>query len=106
MTLEIDVAELDHRRRAGEKLTVVDVREPWEVELCSIPGSLAIPLDTLPERLEEVPRAGTVVLVCHHGMRSARAAAWLRARGFDNALNLVGGIDAWAREVEPGMRTY
>ena len=106
MSLEIDVAELDRRRRAGEALTVLDVRESWEVELCRIPDSIAIPLDTLPERLHEVPREGTVVLVCHHGVRSARAASWLRAHGFDNAMNLVGGIDAWAREVEPGMRTY
>ena len=104
--MEIDVRELDRRRRAGERMTVLDVREPWEVELCSIEGSLAMPLDTIPEHLEELPREELLVVVCHHGVRSGRAAAWLQAHGFDNAVNLTGGIDAWAREVETQMRTY
>jgi rhodanese-related sulfurtransferase len=103
---EIDVRELDQRRRAGEAVTVVDVREPWEFDLCQIEGSLKLPLDTLPEHLEELPREGLLAIVCHHGVRSGRAAAWLRAHGFDNAMNLAGGIDAWAREIEPSMRTY
>lgn len=103
---EIDVRELDQRRRSGETIAVLDVREPWEVELCRIEGSLALPLDTIPARLEELPRDGVLVIVCHHGVRSARAVAWLRAHGFDNAVNLAGGIDAWAREIEPAMRTY
>jgi rhodanese-related sulfurtransferase len=103
---EIDVRELERRRRGGESVTVLDVREPWEVELCAIEGSRKLPLDTIPEHLEELPRDGLLVIVCHHGVRSGRAAAWLRAHGFDNAVNLAGGIDAWAREVEPSMRTY
>lgn len=106
MPPEIAVIDLDRRRREGEPVTVLDVREPWEVEVCRIPGSLAVALDTLPERVGDLPREGMLVLVCHHGMRSLRAAAWLRAHGFGNAVNLAGGIDAWAREVEPGMRTY
>jgi rhodanese-related sulfurtransferase len=104
--LEIDVRELDQRRRNAEAVAVLDVREPWELELCRIEGSLALPLDTLPAHLEELPRDGLLVVVCHHGVRSARATAWLRAHGFDNAANLAGGIDAWAREIEPSMRTY
>jgi rhodanese-related sulfurtransferase len=104
--MEMDVRELDRLRRAGEPITVLDVREPWEVELCRIEGSRAMPLDTLPEHLDELPREGVLVIVCHHGVRSGRAAAWLRAHGFDNAHNLSGGIDSWAREVEPSMRTY
>lgn len=105
-TVEIDVRDLDRLRRSGETVTVLDVREPWELELCSIEGSRALPLDTIPEHLEELPREGLLVVVCHHGVRSARAAAWLRARGFDNVVNLDGGIDAWAREIEPSMRIY
>lgn len=103
---QIDVVELDRRRRGAEPVTVVDVREPWEVALCRIPDSRAIPLASLPEHLEELPHGGLLVLVCHHGMRSQRAAAWLRANGFDNAVNLIGGIDAWARQIDPAMRTY
>ena len=104
--MEMDVRELDRLRRAGEPITVLDVREPWEVELCRIEGSRPMPLDTLPEAVEELPRDGLLVVVCHHGVRSGRAAAWLRAQGFENAHNLSGGIDSWAREVEPSMRTY
>jgi rhodanese-related sulfurtransferase len=103
---EIDVRELDQLRRRGEKVTVLDVREPWEVELCRIEGSRALPLDTIPQYLEELPHEELLVIVCHHGVRSGRAASWLRAHGFENAVNLAGGIDAWAREVEPSMRTY
>jgi rhodanese-related sulfurtransferase len=103
---DMDVRELERRRRGGEAITVLDVREPWEVDLCRIEGSRALPLDTIPQHLDELPRDGLLVMVCHHGVRSARAVAWLRARGFDNAVNLAGGIDAWAREIEPSMRTY
>jgi len=92
-TVEIDVRDLDRLRRSGETVTVLDVREPWERELCSIEGSRALPLDTLPEHLEELPREGLLVVVCHH-------------RGFGNVVNLAGGIDAWAREIEPSMRIY
>jgi rhodanese-related sulfurtransferase len=103
---DMDVRELERRRRGSETITVFDVREPWEVDLCRIEGSRALPLDTIPQHLDELPRDGLLVMVCHHGVRSARAVAWLRARGFDNAVNLAGGIDAWAREIEPSMRTY
>jgi rhodanese-related sulfurtransferase len=103
---EIDVLVLDERRRKGEKMTIVDVREPWEAELCRIADSRLVPLSVLPAHVAELPREGMLVLVCHHGLRSQRAAAWLQAHGFENAVNLTGGIDEWARRVEPGMPTY
>ena len=106
VTPEIDATELDRRRRAGDPIAIVDVREPWELELCRLPESEAIPLDALPAHLSELPRDRPLVLVCHHGVRSQRATAWLRAHGFDNAVNLIGGVDAWAREIDPAMRTY
>lgn len=102
----VTVAELDRRRRAGEALTILDVREPWELDIARFPDALAIPLMTLPARVGEVPTDHPVVVVCHHGMRSHQAMSWLRQNGVANAINLDGGIDAWARQIEPTMGVY
>ena len=85
---------------------LLDVREGWEVSLCAIAGSRHIPMNEVPTRIDELPRDRALVVVCHHGTRSLQVAQWLRARGFENAINLDGGIDEWARAVEPGMATY
>lgn len=103
---EINVETLAELLAGGELPLVLDVRESWEVELCSIAGSEHIPLGELPSRLGELARERVIVAVCHHGMRSAHATAWLRANGFDRALNLAGGIDAWARRIDPEMKVY
>jgi rhodanese-related sulfurtransferase len=103
-TFEISVDALAHR--SGDSVVILDVREPWELDICQLPDSLCIPLTSLPGRLEELPRDGTLVVLCHHGMRSAHAVQWLRANGFPQAVNLAGGIDAWARQIDPAMRTY
>jgi rhodanese-related sulfurtransferase len=108
--LEIPVGELAHRRAAAPPadggLALLDVREPWEVEICRLPDSINIPLALLPDRLDALPRDGMLVVLCHHGMRSRQATHWLRANGRANAVNLGGGIDAWARVIDPAMRTY
>jgi rhodanese-related sulfurtransferase len=110
LPLEIPVDELARRRAAvpieGDGLALLDVREPWEVEICRLPGSINIPLAQLPGRVDVLPRDGMLVVLCHHGMRSQQATHWLRANGIANAVNLAGGIDAWARVIDPGMRTY
>jgi rhodanese-related sulfurtransferase len=85
---------------------VLDVRDPWEVEICRLPDSIDVPLARLPDQVDALPREGMLVILCHHGMRSQHAALWLRSQGFANAVNLAGGIDAWARLVDPSMRTY
>jgi rhodanese-related sulfurtransferase len=102
----ITVAELDRRRKAGEALAILDVREPWELELARFDEALSIPLMTLPARVAEVPTDRPVVVICHHGMRSHQAMSWLRQNGVANAINLEGGIDAWARQIEPTMGVY
>jgi rhodanese-related sulfurtransferase len=102
----IDVQTLARLREAGEPLTIVDIREPWETEICLINGSRTIPMRALPERLAELPRDGLLVVVCHHGARSAQATAWLRSRGVDQAVNLQGGVEAWAVSIEPEMARY
>jgi rhodanese-related sulfurtransferase len=103
---EISVQELDAWRREGRDIAVLDVREPWEVEICRLAGALTIPLQTLPARLGEVPPDRVVVVLCHHGMRSLQAVNWLKRAGRENAVNLTGGIDAWARQIEPSMEIY
>jgi rhodanese-related sulfurtransferase len=100
---EISVEELAGRT---DPVSVLDVREPWEREICALEGSIAVPLPELPQRVSELPRQGMLVVLCHHGVRSAHAARWLRASGFANAVNLAGGIDAWARRIDPTMGTY
>ena len=105
-SFDIDVSTLARMREAGEPHAVLDVREPWEVAICAIDDSINIPMRDMPTRVADVPKDRPVVVVCHHGMRSFQVAAWLRRNGFANVVNLIGGVDAWARSADPTMATY
>ncbi len=85
---------------------IIDVREPWEHAICRLPGARLVPMDSLPQRLAELDPGCPTVVVCHHGVRSYQVALWLERSGFTDVVNLSGGIDAWARDVDPGMDTY
>lgn len=85
---------------------VVDVREPWEFERCRIEGSRSIPLRDLPAHAADLSPDDELVMVCHHGGRSAQAAMWLARNGFTRVHNLEGGVDAWALTVDPAMPRY
>ncbi|MBL0142229.1 MAG: sulfurtransferase [Betaproteobacteria bacterium] len=87
-------------------VALLDVREPWEFDVCRIAGSRLIPLSQLPSRLAELDPERPTVVICHHGVRSLRAAAYLEHCGFGDVVNLSGGIDAWARAVDRGMSVY
>ena len=104
--LEITPAELQAARAADPAPILIDVREPFEAAIVSLPGSQLIPLGELAQRLAELDGRGTVVAYCHRGVRSLRAAELLRAAGFTGARSLRGGIDAWARELDPEMFRY
>lgn len=104
--IEMTPADLAAWRQSAAPHSVLDVREPWETDICQIDGSLLLPLGTLPQSLDRLPQDKPLVVVCHHGMRSMQAVMWLRSQGFENAVNLRGGIDAWARQFEPRMATY
>lgn len=91
---------------AREAPVVVDVREPWEVERCRIEGSRSIPLRDLPAKAADLPQDRDLVLVCHHGGRSAQAAMWLTRNGYTRVHNLEGGVEAWAVTVDPRMPRY
>ncbi len=88
------------------KLQLLDVREPWEFELCQIGGSTNIPMNQIASRIAEVDFTITTVVICHHGVRSARVILFLQQRGIETLINLTGGVDAWARGVEPEMTLY
>ena len=92
--------------KANPRPLLLDVREPWEFDTVHLPDSKLIPLAQLPAQLESLDRQRDLVVICHHGIRSRRAALWLEQQGFDKVINLRGGIDAWAREIDPSLGTY
>jgi sulfur-carrier protein adenylyltransferase/sulfurtransferase len=102
----LTVAELHARLARGAKPILLDVRTPQEWAICHLDGATLIPLQTLPARAAELPREAEIVCYCHVGARSAMAAAYLRREGYARARNLVGGIEAWAREIDPSMPRY
>jgi rhodanese-related sulfurtransferase len=110
----ISTRTLAARLAEGEPLAVLDVREPHEREYCTIPLAdgvvdLHIPLREIPARLDEVKAARgtrTLVVFCHHGVRSRMVRDWLAAQGLDGVLNLEGGINAWSVEVDAGVMRY
>jgi rhodanese-related sulfurtransferase len=87
-------------------VTLLDVREPWEYALCRLDGSLHIPLGQLGARVDELDPDRPTVVICHHGVRSLHAGAFLERQGFADVVNLQGGIDGWARAVDPAMAVY
>jgi rhodanese-related sulfurtransferase len=99
-------AEAAAALRDQQAAQLLDVREPWEHELCHIAGDMHIPMGQIPGRLAEIPRDRPLVVVCHHGMRSRQVAEFLLAHGFTDVSNLDGGIDAWARSVDPALARY
>lgn len=105
--VEISPEELHRRLQAGDDLQLVDVREPDEYAYGHLPGSLLLPLAEVPRRAAEIRTEGPVVLICHHGVRSAQALSYLRQHlGRPNLLNLRGGVAAWAARVDPAFPQY
>lgn len=102
----IEARELKAKLDRQEPFVLVDVREPYEYEICHIPGSRLIPLGELPARLSELDSADDIVLQCKSGTRSARALHILQEAGFKKLSNLEGGIIAWAEHVDPSVPKY
>ena len=111
MIAQVRPSELNDWLQAqpGQPL-VLDVREPWELQTASVTASgfelLAIPMNTIPARLVDVPADRPIAVLCHHGGRSQRVALFLEQQGYTHVANIAGGIDAWAREVDPGVPRY
>lgn len=98
--------ELKARLAAGDKLQLLDVREEWEFQTAHIEGSILIPMGQVASRIAELDSAAETVVICHHGGRSMQVAGLLEQLGFPNVINLAGGVDAWARSVDPSMPVY
>ncbi len=96
----------DYIERTEIKPVLVDVREPNEVEICAIDGAINIPLSNFQLALDQLDPEQEIVLICHHGMRSLRAGIFLEEQGFDKLINMLGGMDGWACEIDPQMRRY
>ncbi len=115
MIPQIRPAQLSQWLAAQEATPVVlDVREPWETNTASVKpladaqafDVLFMPMQTIPQRLAELPQDRAIACLCHHGMRSQQVAAFLLNRGFENVINITGGIEAWSSELDTSVATY
>jgi rhodanese-related sulfurtransferase len=90
----------------NDDIMLLDVREPVELSMAAIDGAVHIPMAHIPSRLSELDNTKTIVVMCHGGVRSMAVAQLLKSSGFENVLNLAGGIDAWARHVDAAVPRY
>jgi rhodanese-related sulfurtransferase len=97
---------LDERLRRGDELLLLDVREVFEHEMARIEGARLLPLSVFDEWAGTLDPAAEIVVICHHGVRSAQVCAFLARQGFGKLSNLEGGIDGWSREVDPNIPLY
>ena len=104
--LEIDVAEAKRVLSGASSASLIDVREPYECAIGVIQGSTNIPMNTIPQHLENISKEGPLLIYCHHGGRSMQVTHFLRQNGFENAINVGGGIDAWSVEIDPSIQRY
>jgi rhodanese-related sulfurtransferase len=107
--IEVTPAEVKRRLDSGERLFLLDVREPYEHQQSNIPAARLIPMRTVPANLPDIEGMsdeGPVVVFCHHGMRSMQVVNWLREQGIPNCQSMAGGIDRWSCEVDPGVPRY
>jgi rhodanese-related sulfurtransferase len=107
MVGELTPRQFLDRRSAGDALTLVDVREDWEIELSPVPSPhVHIPMGQIAERLAELNPEAPTVVICRSGGRSLEVARFLSARGFGSVFNLAGGILAWSRDIDPSIPQY
>jgi rhodanese-related sulfurtransferase len=96
----------DHLSQANPQPLLLDVREPWEYQHVHLPNSQLIPMMQIPAALSQLDQDQEIVVICHHGVRSRQVAYFLEGNGFRSVINLYGGIDAWARDVDPSLPIY
>ncbi len=105
--LEWSVQKVHDRCLEGDSVTLMDIRKPSEREIVALEDDLFLPMEELPERVDEMNNLDEpIVVYCHHGVRSLRVTQYLREEGFDEVYSLAGGIDAWARTIDPELPTY
>jgi rhodanese-related sulfurtransferase len=107
MDYEIAPEELQALLEANSDIVVLDCREQWEFETAKIENSQHIPMNDIPARCkQELDSDKHIVVICHHGVRSMNVTAWLRQQGFEKVQSLCGGIDRWARQIDPKVPVY
>jgi rhodanese-related sulfurtransferase len=107
MVKELSPREFLERRAGGASLTLLDVREDWEIALAPVPSEhVHIPMPEIQQRLGELDAQKETVVICRSGGRSAQVAEFLAARGFTSVFNLAGGILAWSRDLDPKIPQY
>ncbi|TLY45588.1 MAG: rhodanese [Nitrospirae bacterium] len=106
MGFTITVQELKEKLERGDKIVLIDVREPWEYNICKIPTAQLISLGTLGTEYKKLDPNAEIVLHCHMGMRSMDATQFLLQQGFKNVKNLTGGINAWSLQIDPSVPRY
>ena len=89
-----------------EQPLLLDVRQPWEFDICKIDGSELVPMSEIPEKIKTLDLDRETVVICHHGIRSRRVGHYLEQNGFSNIINLSGGVAQWAQTVDKEMATY
>lgn len=103
---DITAKQLKSRLDAGEDITIIDVREDWEVAQGKLAQAIHIPMNDIPDSLDQVPRDKPVVIMCRSGNRSDQVIQWLEIEeDYDNLMNLVGGIIDWSRDVDPSIKS-
>ena len=109
LPFEVSPIEVQTRRANGERLILIDVRQPDEHKLTHIDDADLIPMETIPRRLsdlEEMAEENVLVVFCHHGVRSANVVNWLRGQGVESCQSMAGGIDRWSIDVDPAVPRY
>jgi rhodanese-related sulfurtransferase len=107
--LEITPQEVQRRMAAGEKIALIDVREPGEFQLARIEGAELVPMRTVPaelSRLDAQADEALLIVFCHHGVRSLNVVNWLRGQGVDACQSMAGGLDRWSLEIDPKVPRY
>lgn len=104
--IEISILETNELLNTDESVYLLDVREPFEVDICKIDKSINIPMNTIPERLDALPKDRQILVYCHHGMRSMNVVNFLRSKGIENTTNIQGGINLWAETIDSAMERY
>ena len=102
--MEVEVLELKKMLKNNEVI-LVDVREPYEVEICNIKGSLYIPMNEIPQNIDQLDKEKRYAVMCHSGVRSLYVSNYLNSLGY-STLNVIGGIDRWATDVDKNMKRY
>ncbi|MGH7949059.1 MAG: rhodanese-like domain-containing protein [Candidatus Binataceae bacterium] len=103
---EIEPRELKHRIERGDDILILDVRELEEIAIARLRGAVNLPMGEVPSRITELDPNREIVVLCHHGIRSAQVAAYLASMGFERVSNLSGGIDEWSATVDPATPRY